>query len=349
MTASSKLEGLTLTDNWFVARYIKPSPCSTGGTFSHSYLATRGSQEAFVKAFDFSQAFESGADTLNILTDLVASYEHERTVLEHCTRRKLRNVALAISHGQITVPGMTAMEGRVYYLLFETAIGDLRTQIDDAQALDAYHCILALQHACLGLRQLHRENIAHQDLKPSNVLHYSNNTFRVSDLGRCSRRGYQIWHDGHSIPGDRTYAPPELLYGYVHQDFVIRRFGADLYLLGNLAAFLFSGTNVTELLAAKLDPQYHWTKWNSDYHTILPYLQEAFGRVLEDLKQILPAYVRVEMCSLVCQLCNPSLANRGHPRGIGGFDQYSLERYVSFLDIVSKRIAFGNSRTMRIA
>ena len=69
MTASSKLEGLTLTDNWFVARYIKPSPCSTGGTFSHSYLATRGSQEAFVKAFDFSQAFESGADTLNILTD----------------------------------------------------------------------------------------------------------------------------------------------------------------------------------------------------------------------------------------------------------------------------------------
>ena len=51
MTASSKLEGLTLTDNWFVARCIKPSPCSTGGTFSHSYLATRGSQEAFVKAF----------------------------------------------------------------------------------------------------------------------------------------------------------------------------------------------------------------------------------------------------------------------------------------------------------
>lgn len=349
MTVSSKLKGLTLVDNWFVAKHIKPSPCSTGGTFSHSYLATRGSHKAFVKAFDFSQAFEAGADTLNILTALVASYEHERNDLEHCTTRKLKNVALAINHGDITVPGMTAMEGRVYYLIFETAIGDLRTQIDDAQALDVYHCMLALQHACLGLWQLHRETIAHQDLKPSNVLHYPNNTFRVSDLGRCSRRGYQIWHDGQPIPGDRTYAPPELLYGYVHQDFIVRRIGADLYMLGNLAAFLFSGTNITELFAAKLEQQYHWTKWKSDYHTVLPYLQEAFGRILEHLKSIFPSYIRTDICTLVRQLCNPNLANRGHPRGIGRFDQYSLERYVSFLDIVSKRISLGKLTTTSVA
>ena len=153
MTASSQLQGLTLADDWYVVRPIAPSPCSTGGTFSHSYIVRKESREAFLKAFDFSQAFEPGADTLNILTDLIASYEHERTVLEHCKRQRLRNVALAISHGEVAVPNMSAMEGRVYYLIFENAVGDLRAQINDADALDAYWCIRALRHTCLGMWQ----------------------------------------------------------------------------------------------------------------------------------------------------------------------------------------------------
>ena len=57
------------------------------------------------------------------------------------------------------------------------------------------------------------------------------------------RRGHQVWIDNLMIAGDRTYAPPEQLYSSRHPDFVVRRIGCDLYLLGNLAAFLFSGIN----------------------------------------------------------------------------------------------------------
>lgn len=145
------------------------------------------------------------------------------------------------------------MEGRVYYLIFESALGDVRSQIDEDAALDAYWCLRALGHTNLGLWQLHRHLIAHQDLKPSNILLYPDDTFRVADLGRSSQQGHQIAHDHYNIPGDRTYAPPELLYGYTHPDFKIRRFGGDLYLLGNLAAFLFSGANVTELLLTHIE------------------------------------------------------------------------------------------------
>lgn len=349
MTASSRLLNLTLHNDWLVVRHIQRSPNGSGGTFSHSYIARKGEREAFVKAFDFSRAFEPGVPTLLILNNLIASYEHERRILEHCKTHRLRNVALAIDHGEISVPGMTEMEGRVYYLIFESALGDVRSQIDEAEALDAYWCLRALGHTSLGLWQLHREHIAHQDIKPSNILLYPDDIFRVADLGRSSQQGHQIAHDSQKIPGDRTYAPPELLYGYTHSDFKIRRFGADIYLLGNLAAFLFSGANITELLLTHLEKQYHWRNWNSEYNKVLPYIQEAFVRVIELLRATFPAQIRDQLASVIQQLCEPDLTKRGHPRGIGKVDQYSLERYVSLFDLLTRRLAIGQFPLSRSA
>ena len=349
MTASSQLLHLTLPNNWFVFRNIQRTPSSTGGTFSHSYLARQGERVAFIKAFDFSDAFSPGAQTLQVLNNLIASYEHERRILEHCKTKRLRNVALAIDHGEVSIPDMSAMEGRVFYLIFENALSDLRVQIDDAEALDAHWCLRALGHTSLGLWQLHRQLIAHQDIKPSNILLYSNDTFRVADLGRSSQQGHQIAHDEHPIPGDRTYAPPELLYGYTHPDFKIRRFGTDLYMLGNFAAFLFSGANITELLLTHLEDQYHWRRWNSQYSQVLPYVQEAFVRVMEKLSETFPPQIRGELLSVVSQLCEPDLAKRGHPRGVGNSDPYSLERYVSLFDLLTRRLALRSVRVLRTA
>ena len=338
MTASARLLGLTLDDDWLVFEGVARPAQSTGGTFSHSYLARKGNRIGFVKAFDFSSAFEPGADTLGRLSLLTASYEHERDVLEHCRGRRLSHVVVAISNGEVSVPDMSPMEGRVFYLIFEKAEGDVRCQMDETTASDAVWCMSALRSACLGLWQIHQEFIAHQDLKPSNVLSYGGSDFRVSDLGRCSRRGHAIWYDDASFPGDNTYAPPEVLYGHLHPDFVPRRMGSDIYMLGNLAAFLFTGINVTESLFARLDPQFHWKRWNSDYAGVLPYLQEAFSRVLEDLEPRLPEIVRAEILPLVRELCNPDLGGRGYPKRIGVFDQYRLERYVTRLTNSAWRI-----------
>jgi eukaryotic-like serine/threonine-protein kinase len=41
---------------------------------------------------------------------------------------------------------------------------------------------------------------------------------------------------------------------------------------------------------------------------------------------------------LIERLCDPDLSQRGHPRGIGRGNQYSLERYVSQLDLLAKRL-----------
>ncbi|MBA8903177.1 serine/threonine-protein kinase [Phyllobacterium sp. P30BS-XVII] len=336
MTAAARLAGLDISDGWKVTSHLERSPNSTGGTFSHSYLAERDGKIAFLKAFDFSQAFEPGVDTLKNLGELTASFEHERDILEHCRGRRLSHVALAIGHGHVDVPSMSSMEGRVYYLLFEKAANDVRCQMDEADASDLVWCMRALRDVCLGLAQVHREVIAHQDLKPSNVLCYSAESFKVADFGRSSKRGSTAIHDDYMLPGDRTYAPPELLYGHVNPDFVPRRIGGDLYMLGNLAAFLFTGTNMTGSILARLDTQHHWTRWQSDYSSILPYVQEGFARTLEELDSRLPVEVRNDVVELVRELCNPNLSLRGNPKSIGKPDQYSLERYVSKLTHVVK-------------
>ena len=331
MTAASRLVGLTLDQGWTVYQRLERPQDSSGGTFSHSYLARRGDQIAFVKAFDFSAAFEPNVDTMSILKQLTTSYDHERDVLEHCRGRHISNVAIAIGHGSVVVPTMDSMQGRVFYLLFERAEGDIRCQMNSLYSQDAVWCITALRQVCLGLWQVHRELIAHQDIKPSNILHYGGTDIRISDFGRSSRRGHSIWYDEHNVAGDMAYAPPELLYGYLDPDFIKRRIGTDLYMLANLAIFLFTGVNLTESILSRLDPQHHYMNSTAQYQTVLPYLQESFGRVLEDISAELPRPLTESIIPFVMQLGNPDLAKRGYPKNVGTRAQYSLEPYVGKL------------------
>lgn len=339
MSAAEHLAGLELDNGWRVVRQLARHPNSTGGTFSHSYEVRNDERVGFLKAFDFARAFEAGVDTVEAMQILTQSYNHERDILTHCREKRLSNVVLAIDHGSVQVPNYSKMEGRVFYMIFEMAKADVRIQMDITKRFDAYWSIRALKDVCLGLHQIHREMIAHQDAKPSNVLIYGTGTFKIADFGRSSRRGQVAPHDHMNVAGDRSYAPPELLYGFMHTDFIPRRIGCDLYMLGNLAAFLFSGVNVTSLLFTHLDPQYHPKNWGGTYEEVLPYLENAFTRVLDDLRPLIDEDIRADVLALIQQLCEPDLSRRGHTRGLGRPGQYSLERYVSQFDLAAKRLA----------
>lgn len=345
MSAADQLAGLVLPSGWRVTKHLARNPNGSGGTFSQSYEVEKDGRLGFLKAFDFWQAFESGVDTAAAIQILTASYNHEREILAHCGDRRLSNVVLAIDHGSVEVPGLGPIEGRVFYLIFEMAAGDVRVQMSTATAFDPLWSLKALKDISLGLWQVHQEMIAHQDAKPSNILLYEGPTFKVADFGRSSRRGRAAPHDDFAIAGDGGYAPPELLYGFVHPDFAPRRIGCDLYMLGNLAAFLFSGVNITTRMLSHMHPDHHPSRWGGTYHEVLPYLQTAFAKTLADLEPLVDARIRADIISLIARLSDADFSQRGHPRGIGKRNQYSLERYVSQLDHLAKRLAI----TVRIA
>lgn len=331
------LQGLTLDGGWVVTAPIARKPGSSGGFFSESYLVENAGRKGFLKALDFSGAFEPGKDTLRMLNIMTAAFEHERDVLGVCAALRLSNVVTAIGHGDVQVPGFDNMSGRVFYLIFELADGDVRRQVDQTRRFDTYWGLLACKDVCLGLWQVHRQMIAHQDMKPSNVLIYGQKGFRIADFGRSSQKGKPVSHDQFDVAGDKTYSPPELLYGFAHPDFNARRLGCDMYMLGNLITFMLTGANVTSGVLSRVDPQFRPDSWQGSYQQVLPYIQRSYSDLLADIGSEIDPVIRVQVLSIIEELCNPDLFRRGHPKSVGKADQYSLERYVSTLDLICRR------------
>jgi eukaryotic-like serine/threonine-protein kinase len=198
-----------------------------------------------------------------------------------------------------------------------------------------------LHHIAVGLLQLHGQGIAHQDLKPSNVMVFAGIESKLADLGRAAAKGQSPPHEGRDVAGDLAYAPPELLYGFCSPDWNQRRLGCDAYLLGSMIVFFFTGTNMTSLLIAMLDPTFDWNTWGGTYSEILPYLREAFSRALATISDSIPAAVRDPIITMIQQLCEPDPARRGHPKNREGLSNpYSLERFVTQLDLLRRRVEY---------
>ena len=217
---------------------------STGGCFSVCYIVEdiKG-KKAFLKALDFSKAFKE-IDPIFALKILTEAYYFEREVLTKCRNEKLDHVVLAIDDGIVRFSD----GGVVPYLIFELADGDVRRQASVSEQFSIAWSLRSLHHIAVGLKQLHGQGIAHQDLKPSNVLVFNGDTSKIGDFGRSAYKGHAPPHENNPIPGDPTYAPPELLYGYMNSDWNSRRFGCDAYLLGSMTIFFFLGVGATTLI-----------------------------------------------------------------------------------------------------
>jgi eukaryotic-like serine/threonine-protein kinase len=338
MSAAERLLGIYLNNGWKVIEKLDRSDKSTGGCFSCGYKVEREGKIGFLKAFDFSDAFQQGADTFSELTRLTNMYTNERDLHLECSEKRLSNVVVAIDHGEVQIEGMGQQEGRAFYLILEMADGDIRVVMDLSKARNVVWKVNIIQSVVLGLWQIHRLMIAHQDIKPSNVLIYENNLSKIADFGRASRKGKLGPVDSCTIAGDKTYAPPELLYGFTAENFNVRRFGCDLYMLGNMIAFMFTGTNMTVSLIEQLSHQHRPDAWAGTYEEVLPYLVHAFTAVIFNIQDQFDEIIRDRMIQLVKELCSPNIQHRGSPKQIGRIEQYSLERYVSRLDVIVTEI-----------
>ena len=337
---ASKLKGMKLSGGWTVGPDFA-AVSDSGGNFSYSYVVSHeGGRKAFLKALDYSQALRSPDPPL-ALQALTAAYLFERSVLATCRTRRMDRIVQSIDSGHAIVDPSEL--GRVDYLIFEMADSDVRSFLSAAKDVEFAWKLRSLHHIATGMHQLHAADIAHQDVKPSNILVFEGRTSKLADLGSASQKGTVCPRDDRPFAGDPSYAPPELLYGYRDPDWANRRFGCDSYLLGSMIIFMFTGLNATGLLLSKMASEHHPRNWKGTYKEVLPYLQDAFGRSLQSFAESIPDKKHsAELRELVSFLCQPDLSLRGHPQNrIGYAARFSLERFVSRLDLLARRAEYS--------
>lgn len=336
-----QLLGRELPDGWLVIEKIEKTPDQTGGHFSVGYRVQRSDgTRAFCKALDFTAAF-AAPDPARELEHMTQAFNFERDLLGKCRDRRMDRVVSVIGDGRVFVEDGNP-QSAVPYLLFELAEGDIRQFAKFAAELDLAWAVRSLHHVATGLMQLHRAGVAHQDLKPSNVMMFGNAGSKIGDVGRATDRTRPMPHDDLHIAGAWPYAPPELLYGEVANDWAVRRAACDLYLLGSLAHFFFTGVSTTASilrhLASEVRPASIGGPWTASYRDALPQVRHAFGATMAEFDLTVPFALRREMSSVIRQLCDPEPARRGDPTNhIGHRDPYSLEQYVSRFDRMARK------------
>src|SRR5690606_6598666 len=107
-------------------------------------------------------------------------------------------------------------------------------------------------------------------------------TSKLADLGRAHCKTIEAPHDILAMPGARSYAPPEQLYGFSIGDRIRARAAADLYLVGSMAHFLFTGLMLTPQVVERLRAEHRPPVlakddggWRGYFEDVLPYVRNA--------------------------------------------------------------------------
>jgi serine/threonine protein kinase len=295
-----------------------------------------------MKVLDYQGAISS-PNPVAALQTMTADFQHEVASLEMCRDRRMRRVVLALESA--TENDAAYPMGLLSYIIFEPAIGDLRVVLPLQFADGDLALRFGILHdAVLGVGELHAAKIAHQDLKPSNILAVESPAGRpypqgkIADLGRAIVASLPHRFDGLAFPGDRGYAPPEYLYDFVPSGYDQRRRGADLYQIGSLMCFVLSGVTMSALIYSELPPSLRWDAWRGDFVDIEPSLQDATSRAIDRVVVGLPDWARQSVREMLTNLCDPDPGRRSAmTRHLLNVSNYSLARIVSALDRLQKQ------------
>lgn len=336
------LVGLTLNGKWLVKEKLERGSAGSGSFFSVGYIAEKDGKDYFLKAYNLANFFaiSNAGSIVDTLSEMTTAYKYERDLSDHCKNKHVTKIAFVQDYGEESLQGYPY--GVVPYLIFELAEGDIRKTLSYSQSLDYAWRFKSLHDIAVGIKQLHHIKVSHQDLKPSNILVF-NEESKLGDLGRSICEDIVGPYKKLPYTGDKNYAPPEIIYEYFDTNLQKRAYGLDCYMLGSLIVYYFMGISMNALLIQYIPKQFAPENWKGDdYETLTIYIKNAFQNALTEFsKNIEKEEYKEDILFLVKNLCNPVLEERGHPKSILSKTEknHNLQRFISRLDLLRYKSA----------
>lgn len=337
-TRAQNLENHVIIGDWKILNKVSQSVDDTGGHFSIQYIAEKDGFRFFFKAFDIERTIRgAGLNFTTALEHQMKVFNFEKELLEKCRERSLSKIVRVIEAGSI--PSDDANPFPIPFLIFELADGNVREYLKFQTEVDFAWKLKSLHDIATGIQQLHSVDIIHQDIKPSNILQFKEDS-KIADLGRSKTFSGTGPYDKILFSGDKTYAPIETYseFSFLQPEkWLDKNLAMDSYALGNLMTFYFSGLNMSALIISRFKKM--GLASSSTREELLTYLNTFYQESLNEIRKgIEYDAFKDDITTMIEQLCNPDPNLRGDPitiRSIGG--KYALHRYITKLDLLQKK------------
>lgn len=356
ISAADDLVGKTI-NGWYVKSKIQPADPNqgeTGGNFSVCYIVEKENRQFFMKVLDYkkglSKQIPTGKTRTDVLGRFLLEFDYEKKLSSYCNSKRASKIILYIDSGEISLNEY--LIPTVSYIVYEMADGNIRKFLDFSKKLDLTSSLKSLadklkslHDVATGINSLHSIEISHQDIKPSNIMQFPNES-KLGDLGRslCFSQDVECPYAFNFFWGDLNYAPPEALFRYQLPDIRSNHYNADNYMLGGLIVFYLTGVSINALIEMylpwKITMRDLYAKGVS-FERALPFLLDAFQKALNDIKTCIPfESVKSGLTSMIEYLCCPDPARRGHPANLISSNRtaaHDLYRTITELDLMYRK------------
>ncbi|MDP6117778.1 MAG: FHA domain-containing serine/threonine-protein kinase [Planctomycetota bacterium] len=179
------------------------------------------------------KGFEPGSDQVAAVKLLYPSKTTDTFI------QSFENEARALArlfHKNIVKIYRFGRHGNVHYIAMEFVKGtNVKKQIKEKRRLPIERCTEVLRQSLVGLDYIHKQEIIHNDVKPSNILVGEDGTVKLVDFGIVQLSG-PVEEDKRShVAGTVEYLSPEVVQGGSPT------FQSDLYSLGITLYYMLCG------------------------------------------------------------------------------------------------------------